>query len=389
MGWMSNWLFDNMAEGLECAIDGPAGKFTCIDYPAEKLLFVAAGSGVTPAMSMLRWLADTSSKSDIVFINNVRTPEDIIFHQELLHLSAQRSGKMRLVIVPAATSAGRPWNGAVGKFNETLLRFYAPDFAEREAFVCGPSGYTGAVKSLLASLGFQMNRHHDESFGGSGGVASTEPGAGSKPAAPAATPAPRSGPGAVPTGVSAALVPTAPSRQTLDPAPAPTALKSAAPALITASPSAALYPRTMQPAAPAASLSSAPTTVSAPRTAANMISATLPAALISAPSAEPRAIPALTAAPTRAAKIHIQSSGQSSGQSFVVRAEQTILDAAEASGVSLEHLCRSGICGACKMRKISGSVEMGEGTALSETDIKSGYILTCIGKAVGDVTLSR
>lgn len=330
-GAVSNWLFDNMTDGLECIIDGLAGKFTCVDHTAEKLLFVTAGSGVTPSMSMLRWLVDTGSKADIVFINNVRTPDDIIFHQELLHLSARLGDKMRLAIVPAAMSAGRPWNGAVGKIDEMLLRFYAPDFVEREVFVCGPPGYTGAVKSLLASLAFPMSRYHEESFGGQGGVAL---------ATPVMEPPIRAVPAAVPR---------------------PTALKASPLTIATT----ATIP-TMPP----------------PKLVQVVASAAPPAALISV--VPPRRLPT-TASPTKAAKIHIEGSGAS----FPVLAEQTILEAAEASGVTLEHSCRSGVCGGCKMKTISGRVQMGDQTTLSVSDVRSGFVLTCIGKAIGDVTLSR
>jgi ferredoxin-NADP reductase/ferredoxin len=327
-GSMSNWLFDNMTDGRECTIDGLAGKFTCVDHPAEKLLFVTAGSGVTPSMSMLRWLVDTGSKADIVFINNVRTPDDIIFHQELLHLSARLGDKMRLAIVPVAMSAGRPWNGAVGKINEMLLRFYAPDFVEREVFVCGPPGYTGAVKSLLASLAFPMNRYHEESFGGQGVVAL---------ATPVMEPPIRALPTAVPRSI---------------------AFKAASPLAI-------------------------PTT-SPPRLVPVVASAAPPAALVSTvPTAPPR-LPT-TASPTKAAKVHIEGSSTS----FPVLAEQTILEAAEASGVRLEHSCRLGVCGGCKMKTVSGQVQMGDQTTLSVSDVRSGFVLTCIGKAIGEVTLSR
>jgi ferredoxin-NADP reductase/ferredoxin len=339
-GWMSNWLFDNMTEGVECTIDGPAGKFTCLDHPSEKLLFMIAGSGITPAMSMLRWLADTASKTDIVFINNVRTPDDIIFHQELLLLSTQLGEKMRLIIVPAALSALRPWHGSVGKINEMLLRLHAPDFAKREAFVCGPPGYTGAVKSLLASLAFPMNHYHDESFGGPSVVA---------PAKPAAGAPPRSVPAAVPTAASASIVPKL--------------IASAVPSVLTAVPAA---PRLASPPRPVP-----------------VLAPTQPAALAAAAPSLPR--PLVAAAPTKTAKVYIEGSGAS----FPVLPEQTILEAAEASGVMLEHSCRSGVCGGCKMRKASGRVEMGGQTTLSESDIRSGLVLTCIGKAIGDVTLSR
>jgi ferredoxin-NADP reductase/ferredoxin len=380
MGWMSNWLFDNMAEGVECTINGPAGNFTCLDHPAEKLLFMVAGSGITPAMSMLRWLADTSSNADVVFIDNVRTPDDIIFHQELLFLSGRLGGRMRLAIVPAAVPAGRPWNGPVGRLDETLLRIFAPDFAEREAFVCGPPGYMSAASSLLESLGFPASRYHDESFG-------TAPPAAAPTSSPAtaspilaAPQSPRAVSVAPPAGIPAASrLPAPTAREDV-----PIAVKTMAPppsrAVATAAPPA---PRTAPAvASPAGSLA-----LAAPKPLVVEPNSGLPQALRSplpgqgsvAPSS-PGASPSLAGA-----KIRIQNGGAS----FIARPSQTILEAAEASSVALEHSCRLGICGSCKMRKVSGNVKMDQQTILSEADIGAGYILTCITRAAGDVTLSE
>lgn len=311
-GKMSNWLFDHMTEGMECFIDGPMGKFTCVGKPSAKLLFIVAGSGVTPAMSMLRWLADTASKASIVFINNVRSPNDIVFHQELLHLNSRFADQMRLAIVPVQRTAGHPWNGVTGKFNETLLRFCAPDFAEREIFVCGPPGYTAAVKSVLSELGFPMDHYHDESFGGPPVPQRMEP-------------------------------PANPLVQKSESGAAPLSSEKKASKLIVAA--------AASPSFPASQLQSS------------------------------KAVQATTS--PNQAKVHLQDRAQS----FVVRAGQTILEAAESSGVALENSCRSGVCGACRVRKVSGQVNGAPGGALSEADVNSGYILTCISKPAGDVVL--
>ncbi|QWK80620.1 hybrid-cluster NAD(P)-dependent oxidoreductase [Ochrobactrum sp. BTU1] len=321
MGWMSNWLYENMTEGFECIVNGPTGKFTCANHPSEKILFLAAGSGITPCMSMLRWLADTSKKTDVVFINNVRTPNDIIFHQELLYLSTRFGSRMRLAIVPSSLHPGQPWHGPIGTFNEELMRSYAPDFIEREIFVCGPPGYMQAAKNLFASLKFPMEHFHHESFGGAG------------PALPAAV-----------NPVSAA--------------------GSAKPSVCDALPS---IPKVQTPA------SGLGLKASTSSSAGGSAVATPPA------SAQKQVV--------------LSTGGQSrvkikGGESFIVEHDQSILEAAESCGVQLEHSCRSGVCGACKMRKISGKVEMAEGHVLSPEDVSEGLILTCIGRATGEVVIA-
>ncbi|MGO6747779.1 2Fe-2S iron-sulfur cluster-binding protein [Rhizobium ruizarguesonis] len=412
MGWMSNWLFDNMIEGFECTISGPAGKFSCHNHPSSKLLFLAAGSGITPSMSMLRWLADTSSPADIVFINNVRTPDDIIFHQELLHMSTLLSSRIRLAIVPAAVSPGRPWQGPIGRLEELLVRTYAPDFSERETFVCGPPGYMAAAKTMLAGLGLPMEQYHDESFGAAPAAASTPKAAGTplpparpQPAGSASTPDPNARasntqmPSALPARPTAGVASTSAGATPLPPArPQPAGIASTpdpnARASNTQMPSAL-------PARPTAGVAStsagappptlAPSTVRPASRDPNATRAVVPSASPATPRQAAIAAPPVAAAgsPAEAGVVRTgRISIQGRGDSFVIQPGQTILEAADRSGIALAHSCRAGVCGACKMQKVSGRVDLGEQTILSPSDIDAGYILTCVGKAVGDVTLA-
>jgi ferredoxin-NADP reductase len=155
-GAVSNWLHDHMDQGAMLTLTGPHGRFSCANTPATKLLLVAAGSGITPIMSMLRWLVDNGAAVDIVFINNVRTPADIIFASELDYLTTRMGERLRLGIMPASTT---------GHFSEETVRRLAPDFADREVFVCGPAGYMTAVRTVLTDLGLPMIQYHEESFG--------------------------------------------------------------------------------------------------------------------------------------------------------------------------------------------------------------------------------
>ena len=165
-GLASNWLHDNVQAGFELFIAGPNGEFNCFDAPANKLLLISAGSGITPVMSMLRWLTDTFSSCNIVFLNNVRTPIDIIFDHELRYLGQRLGDRLKLGLIPAKVDAGQYWNGPVGHFSLDLVKLYAPDFLEREVFVCGPSGYMDMVRTTLENAGFPMAHYHQESFGG-------------------------------------------------------------------------------------------------------------------------------------------------------------------------------------------------------------------------------
>ena len=162
---VSKWLHENLTPGFELNIAGPNGQFSCFHGPAQKLLFIAAGSGITPIMSMLRWLSDTASPVDVVLIYNVRTPSDIIFERELYLIGSKLGDNLRLGIVHAQVQAGQVWNGLTGHFDEKLLTHFAPDFLDREVYICGPAAYMETVKGALNGAGFPVHRLHLESFG--------------------------------------------------------------------------------------------------------------------------------------------------------------------------------------------------------------------------------
>lgn len=163
-GLVSNWLHDHMKVGNQSKIIGPLGKFTCLPNPAQKLLLISAGSGITPMMSMSRWLADTVTETDISFFHCARTPRDIVFRQEL-EMMAARLTNFRLTFSTSRVERGQPWFGFTGRLTAAMLQAIAPDFHERTVYVCGPDGFMQAVKALLDGLGFPMQNYHAESFG--------------------------------------------------------------------------------------------------------------------------------------------------------------------------------------------------------------------------------
>lgn len=162
-GVVSNWLHDNLRAGDTLSASGPAGSFTPVGHPAKKLLYLSAGSGVTPLMSMTRAGFDMAAQLDIVFVHSARTPSDIVFHEELTRIQALMPG-LRVLNVCEGLGTDADWTGPVGRLSLELLSESVPDFKEREVFTCGPQGYMDAVKALLRSGGFDFQHYHQESF---------------------------------------------------------------------------------------------------------------------------------------------------------------------------------------------------------------------------------
>jgi glycine betaine catabolism B len=169
-GLVSNWLHDSIKVGSEIKISGPMGKFTCFQYPSQKLLFISAGSGITPMMGMSRWLCDTMADCDVVFLHSARTPADIIYQQELMMMSA-RHKKFQPLVTITKNNSGQNWLGLTGRVTANMLQSIVPDFMERVAFVCGPELFMAGTQKLLAELNFPAENYHEESFGGAKPIA--------------------------------------------------------------------------------------------------------------------------------------------------------------------------------------------------------------------------
>lgn len=165
-GLVSNWLHDRLQVGDRLKlIGGAVGQFSCLPELPPKLLLISAGSGITPMMSMARWMQDTLINCDMLFVHSARTPKDIIFRSELEAMSAQMPN-FRLAITLTQPVADQAWAGLTGRLSKSMLHLIAPDLRDRRVYVCGPNGFVETVKSLLEGLNFPMQNYYQESFGG-------------------------------------------------------------------------------------------------------------------------------------------------------------------------------------------------------------------------------
>ncbi len=162
-GPVSNWLHDNLKAGDQVKVLGPSGEFTCFKHDAPRYLFLSAGSGITPLLSMSRALHDLASDRDVVFVHSARTPQDIICRTEL-NAMARTNPHFRQAVVCERPGIEGEWPGFLGFLDAAMLERIAPDFRERKVFTCGPAPYMAAVRKLLTESGFDMTQYHEESF---------------------------------------------------------------------------------------------------------------------------------------------------------------------------------------------------------------------------------
>ncbi|MCT4541632.1 hybrid-cluster NAD(P)-dependent oxidoreductase [Pseudomonas aeruginosa] len=261
----TRWMFDNLKPGMKIRALGPLGDFSYVRHPGDKYLFISAGSGVTPMMSMVRDMSDRAPQSDIAFINCSRSPSDIVFRHELEYL-ARFMPKLSLGFIVENCGRTDLWSGLKGMVDKAKIALLAPDFMDRTVFCCGPEPFMAAVRSMLEASGFDMGRYHQESF---------------------------------------------------------------------------------SPAAPVTVGESVLTDVDGEALA--MVGFTL------------------------------------SGKEMACQPGQTVLMTARAAGVRIGAACESGICGTCRVLKLSGEVEMNHNGGILDDEIEEGYILACCSRPLTDV----
>jgi len=159
----TRWMLDHLRPGMRLRAHGPAGAFSSALHPAQRYLFLSAGSGITPMMSMARAAQDLAPDTDIVFVHCAQRPGELIFRAELESM-AVRLPRFALASMVESVAPGEAWSGYRGRLDGASLRRMAPDLLGREVFCCGPAPFMQAVRDLLAAAGFDPAHHHEESF---------------------------------------------------------------------------------------------------------------------------------------------------------------------------------------------------------------------------------
>jgi len=136
-GKVTPYLVHQARPGDIVRLGGVEGTFVLPEPPPPKLLFISAGSGITPIMSMLRSLDRDGALDDVVHIHSSRTHDRVIFGEQLRELDSRRPGyKPHLRIT-----------GEAGRFAPHELDALCPDWRERRAFVSGPGEMLDALVS--------------------------------------------------------------------------------------------------------------------------------------------------------------------------------------------------------------------------------------------------
>ncbi|WP_067539235.1 2Fe-2S iron-sulfur cluster-binding protein [Nocardia crassostreae] len=162
-GRVSGHLLEIAGAGDQLAITGPMGSFFHNPlFHGEDVVFLAGGSGVTPAMSMIREIVDRGLDRRFHLIYGARTAEDILFRAELDAITAAHPG-IRVDYVLSEPDAG--WSGRTGFLDGATIESVVGALRARMCYVCGPTAFQDFAIGQLRALGQPARRIRTEANG--------------------------------------------------------------------------------------------------------------------------------------------------------------------------------------------------------------------------------
>ncbi len=260
-GRVSAFLNERASNGLTVEASGPSGRFCFDEHQHKSIVLFAAGSGITPIMSILRYIDDLCLDTQATLFYSMRTQRDIIFEAELERLEAHLPNFQQVLVLTRPESG---WTGWRGRLSREFIIKRLGEISQRRFFLCGPEAYMDHVKSILLSLGIDEQSIIQESFGGKSVITQTD-----------------------------------------------------------------------------------------------------------------------TEAETPGGVIEFIKSGKT----CAFPAGQTVLETAEMNGIHIPYGCRQGQCGTCATRLVGGEIRMDREDGLDPALKAQGYVLTCVGRAQGNVRL--
>lgn len=130
----------------------------------QKNLFLAAGSGITPLISLTRQLTDAGMPSDVTLMYWAKKREEFCFAQELRELAAKHPS-FRVIFILTQQEDCLP-EEAQGRLSAELLAKYVPDFRDHHVAGCGPQGFVEIAEALTKeALSFQAETFTPPTFG--------------------------------------------------------------------------------------------------------------------------------------------------------------------------------------------------------------------------------
>ncbi|WP_109473253.1 1,2-phenylacetyl-CoA epoxidase subunit PaaE [Ornithinimicrobium cavernae] len=167
-GVMSNWLQDNAEPGEVLQVMTPIGGFTCPTdaRAARHHVAIAAGSGITPVMSLLTTALEEEPESEATLVFGNRRTDTIMFLEELMDLKNRFPDRFRLFnVLSREAQEVELFSGRLDRDRlERFLEAFIPVDDVDEWYLCGPLGMVETAREALTDHGVDDHHVHHEVF---------------------------------------------------------------------------------------------------------------------------------------------------------------------------------------------------------------------------------
>lgn len=160
-GEISRFMLTKISEGDILTAVEPAGRFTLTDTSGEKdILFFAAGSGIVPVFSQIKYVLSRPGQTRLVLIYSNINQQSILFKNELGQLAEKHPDRFK-IIHRLSSEANRLNNLVVEKLVKEEIKY---NLANAEFYTCGPFDYMRMIRLTLLYMGFDSNQVRKENF---------------------------------------------------------------------------------------------------------------------------------------------------------------------------------------------------------------------------------
>jgi ferredoxin-NADP reductase len=169
-GEVSTYIHDVLIPGDQIEVRGPIGGYFVWEASlGGPLLLIGGGSGIVPLMAMIRHRAAAGSRVPTRLLYSSRTPEHVIYAEELARLSAAHDG---LEVFHTFTRAQPPgWTGYARRIDGPMLAEVIRPFGSTPlVYICGPTLLVEAVADELVQIRIPPAQIRTERFGPTGGT---------------------------------------------------------------------------------------------------------------------------------------------------------------------------------------------------------------------------
>ncbi|MCF8237273.1 MAG: phenylacetate-CoA oxygenase/reductase subunit PaaK [Saprospiraceae bacterium] len=167
-GRFSTYANTSLKAGDTLEVMPPQGRF--VVHPerksADRFVFFAAGSGITPVLSLVKQILHDHPQSEVTLFYANRKKTDVIFLEELEDLKNRNMQRLSLHYIFSQESQSSPlFEGRIdGSRCQSLLDRFVPDPTQPQYFICGPEEMIHAVKDTLITSGVPADQVHFELF---------------------------------------------------------------------------------------------------------------------------------------------------------------------------------------------------------------------------------